>query len=76
MQTSPDRADVEYVMAFTDVSGLETAEERNAARQANVEKFLDDDTTYNLDERTGLNGVSLRNMILSDLSSYPQWEES
>lgn len=76
MPTSPSREEVEFVLAMTVTVGMKSVEERNAARRANVEQFLDDDETYNLDAINGLNGQSLRNMILSDLPSYPQWEES
>ena len=76
MPSSPDRTQIEEVMAGVDVSGIEDRGERNGKRRAAVIAFLDDDETYNLDAAGPAQQNPIRDMILNDLPSYPSWEKS
>jgi hypothetical protein len=64
------RKQVARVMRTTDVDGLTTVDERNAARRNAVEEFLAGETTV----ATWVQG-SETDMILSDLQSYREWEK-
>lgn len=75
MRTSPDRAEIEMVMGTANTSGAVSIEERNAIRRQAVVDFLDGVNDFNL-EAVGTLDMTIREMILDDLSSYPQWEKS
>lgn len=72
MPTSPDRTEIQEVIANASTEFGATAVERNTIRRVAVEQFLDDDTTYNLDAQ--MQGRTVREAILSDLPSYEGWE--
>lgn len=72
---SPDRSEIETVLS-ADVSQYETAYERNQARLGTLEAWIDNSTDYDFSARSRINDMTLREMILSDVESYPQWEKS
>lgn len=56
---------ISAAMKSADLTDLDTADARNAARTAAVERFL----SFNSDDRENV-------MILDDLISYPEWERA
>lgn len=65
-----NRTQISAVMAAVNVEGLSSVNARNAARLDAVESFLDAENTV----AVWVDG-SEKDMIMSDLESYPEWEK-